>query len=737
MQLTPTIGVVRSNPTCRIGSREMPKSFFCISVLFLFGLTGVAGKAEAQSQAEIGAKTPEALANLVLQRFASGSTEEFSAVVRDPSADEVVARAIKEKSERRANLGLVISREPTRAILLLTGTVVSIYSGEESTGTREFSGIYEAQKSADGVWKITQHIRLDEQNHILSHAVRAAIVPGQRVIVHDDVGISVGAPYGFAVRLNDRAKVTAVLLNGRPAKYRFGGGVLYLKTPPTPRATLSLSYTLAAENHIQDKKTQAAFTPPSPDFGEFLNVDLWMPMFDFDSANDTAPISITARIPAAFYLTTSIPQTETLAHGVRIVRGRTDEPEFTLTLIYDRDWHPTIAKIGGVQFATFLTSDYRWRAEKLEALLRAEYQMLDPRFGPPQSHYLAVVEERGIGESGFRYRANDLVVSGEGGGKQLLPQRDDAASEPSAPFPHEVSHGWTMQATGRAANTLREGWATFCEWMFIGHQYGPDVEREIWETAHNYYLLGGHDGVRSILGNPGNGSIHYTKGAWLFHMLEETMGQSAFDRGIREYVNIPRDRPAGYRELIAALSHASGHDMKAFVMPWLAGKYIPNIDARVDGSQILVTQTQPDVVFTDLPVDLALTANSGATVIRTIHITGRAQSLDVSSLGGVTSVKVDPEHKLLIQRLFGEVARFALRDADAKSVALAGNFALRPVTAARSADTWTLDIPLEEGRYSWAWVVDGKPLAAELNGQAASGVRVVQPLTRLTSPYPK
>jgi len=177
--------------------------------------------------------------------------------------------------------------------------------------------------------------------------------------------------------------------------------------------------------------------------------------------------------------------------------------------------------------------------------------------------------------------------------------------------------------------------------------------------------------------------------------------------------------------------------MTAFVMPWLAGKYIPNIDARVEGSQIIVTQTQPDVVFTDLPVDLALTASSGATVIRTIHITGRSQSVDVSSLGSVTSVKVDPEHKLLIQRPFGEVVHFALRDPDAKSVALAGNFALRPVSAARSADTWTLDIPLEEGRYSWAWVVDGKPLAAPLNGQAVTGVRVVQPLTRLIARYPK
>lgn len=707
-------------------------------VACLFAVAGGAraGFASAQATAQNQPKTPHELGVLVLNEFASGSIEEFSQVVPDSASQVVVQRAIKEKAERKGNLDIVIWQSGDRAVLLLTGTVEAKNSGDETTGSREFSGLYEAA-ATEGIWKIVKRIPIDQDNRILSQAVQCSILPGNKIDVQDSVGISVGSNYGFAVRLNDRAQLREVKLDGKAVKFELGGGVLWIKTPLRRHATLSLSYTLASESHNEQAPTVAsALKNGPPAFGEFLNVDLWMPLFDFDSANDTVPISITARIPAEYYLTTSIPQTETVSNGVRVVRGKTDEPEFTLTLIFDRDWHPTTTKIGDIEFQTFLTSGFHWKPEQLEAIVRKEYQILDPRFGPPQSRYLAVVEERGIGESGFRYRANDLVVSGAGGGKLLIVPPDSAASAPNAPLAHEVSHGWTMQATGPAANTLREGWATFCEWLYVGKEYGDDVERDIWETGRNYYLLGGHNGVRSILGNPGNGSIHYVKGAWIFHILEEAMGQSRFDRGMREYVEIPRNQPAGYEQFIAAMSHAEGRDMTSFVMPWLNGKYIPDIDARIDGSSLILTQTQPDVTF-ELPLDVALTTSSGKTFERTVQISGHSTTMDVADLGKVTGVRIDPNHEFLLQRHFGETVHFELRAPNAKSVSLSGNFTLKPMPATKNGDAWSLDLPISEGRYSWAWVVDGKTLDGSYNGQPASGVRFVQPLARLQNTYPK
>jgi hypothetical protein len=717
----------------------MKKFLLCIT---LAALSTAISYGQQSSATNAEAKTPQELADAVVKAFASGSAEDFSRLVPDPIAQAVVERAIKDKAARHGNIARVISQNSEHAVLLLTGTAVYRSSGEETTRSREFSGIYEAQQTG-GVWKIARHDRIDDENHITSHVVQATITPGQQVVVKDDVGLAVGSAHGFAVRLNDRANLTQVSLNGRPAKYEFGGGVLWVDTNPQAHAQLSLAYSLPANQRGPNATaSQPAAENPvpaasvSPAHGEFLNTDVWMPLFDFDSANGTAPISVTATIPAEYFLTTSIPQTDAVSDGIRTVKGQTDEPEFTLSLIFDREWHPTIVKIGDIQFGTFLTSNFHWAPEKLEALLRDEYQMLVPRFGPPQSHYLAVAEDREIGESGFRFRTNDLVVAGQGGGKTLLVGKDEAASSPSAPFPHEVAHGWTMQASGPAANTLREGWATFCEWSFLVHEYGPEIEHGIWETGWNDYILGQHNGVRSILGNPGNGSIHYAKGAMILHMLEVLMGKKTFDQGMREYIMTPRDKPAGYEEFIAALSHVAGHDMTSFIMPWLTGKYIPDIQARVEGSQIIVTQSQPDTVF-NLPLKLALTTASGKTVTRTIQLGNRSDALNIADLGSVTSVRIDPDHELLIQRHFGENIHFELRAPDAKNVALTGNFSVKPVPATHTGEVWALDVPFSEGRYSWAWQVDGKILESSLDGQQPSGVRIVQALKPVEAAYPK
>ncbi len=706
--------------------------------LLLTRIVCLQGRAQMAPVAATTAASPEQLAKLVLQRFAAGSAAEFNGVDPDASGQDVVAAAIHRKATRVGNLGQVVWRDPNRAVLLLTGTVADKSSSAETIRSRHFSGLYEAVNSAGG-WRISRQLPFDAGNRILSHTVDAVIVPAKNISVRDTLNIDATGKYGFAVRLNDQAQLADVRINGKRVQYAFGGGVLWMKTPPQPHAKLLVAYRLAEDRDSKSAPGKnAAEAPGKQDYGSFPNAEVWLPIFDFDSANDTGSFAVTVHLPAAYTLTTSIPQTDTVRDGVRTVQGRSDGQDFALTLIYDRGWHPTTAKIGDLQFATFLTPDFKWSPEVLGKQVREVYDLLLPRFGDPQGTYFAVAEERDLGESGFRYRSNDLVVSGQGGGKQLMATANEAASTPTAAFAHEVSHGWTMQATGPAANFLREGWATYCEWMFLGAQYGPQVERGIWQTAYNYYILGGHNGVRSILGNPDNGSIHYTKGAWIFHMLQAVMGRPAFDRGMREYIQIPRSQPAGYPEFIAAMSHAAGHDMSAFLMPWLSGKNIPDLDVQVNGAQIVVTQRQPDV-FSDLPLKLSYETASGDVVERSIHIAGKVTNFETGEAGAIHQVRLDPDHQFLLMRHLGETVRFDLRAPSAKTVALSGNFTLKPVPAVRTGDVWTVEIPMVNGRYSWAWQIDGKPAKPDstYEGQPSTGVRIVKPEQAVLAAYPR
>ncbi|HWZ59096.1 MAG TPA: M1 family aminopeptidase, partial [Gemmatimonadaceae bacterium] len=347
--------------------------------------------------------------------------------------------------------------------------------------------------------------------------------------------------------------------------------------------------------------------------------------------------------------------------------------------------------------------------------------------------YFAVVEDRQLHGGGFSVRMNDAVISGD-----HATMMDETVVGPGYAFAHEVAHAWTMNASGLAANFLREGWATYAEALMLGDVYGPGAERNAWERNSTAYFAGDRfEGKQSILGNPDNGRIHYTKGSWILHALNRALGDSIFDRGMREYIARCGYGPDGYEELIAAMSHAAGRDMTAFIMPWLTEQYVPDVDARIEGTQLIVTQRQPGALF-ELALTIALDLPTSE-VRRTVHLTARADTIDVTTLGPVSRARVDPDHDFLLRRHWGEVARFELLAPRAKTVAL--TLSATPNPATRDGDRWIVTLPLAEGRYVYLWRVDGADpsddvaIAAARSGgddpTARAGVRTVRPLQRL------
>jgi hypothetical protein len=681
----------------------------------------------------IGAKTPDSLAHLVLGRFASASAEAFDSVYPDPVGRMVVHRAADGHLSRQPGLARVLAVRGDEAVLLITGTVHEgkghglTTGGDETNTVRRFSGLYAARRS-DGQWRLARQIPFDTLNRIRTQALHVTIVPGTESRILDTLGVSVGSPYGLAVRLNNAARITSLRLDGQATQYLFGGGVLWVHAPRAEHSRLVLSYTIPADT-------------AAPAHGAMHNTDAWHPFFNYDSGNDLAFLSVTATIPSAYYLTTTVPQTERVQNGQRIVHGESIRPEFLLALIYDKDWRPARKTVGDLEYETFFTPGFPYSIDTLADITGREYAYLRSRFGEPPDPplYQAAVEDRELHGSGFTVRMNDAVVSGD---HAIL--LDDPNLGPSYAYAHEISHMWTMNASGPASNLLREGWATYAEAAMLGRTYGPALERAFWErTATSYFAGKRFEGKQSILGNPDNGRIHYTKGSWLLHSLNAVFGDSVFDRGMREYIAHCGLGPDGYPELITAMSHAAGHDMTAFIMPWLTGQYVPDVDAKIDNGKLIVTQSQPGVVF-DLPLDVELTTATGVER-RSLHLTNRADTLDVSELGAVSRARVDPDHKYLRRPHWGETVTFALVAPTAKTVELTMSQA--PIPATRVGDRWTVTHALPEGRYVYLWRIDGKApsddaaLAAIKSGAsdstAVAGVRTVRPLERLenTSDY--
>jgi hypothetical protein len=175
-------------------------------------------------------------------------------------------------------------------------------------------------------------------------------------------------------------------------------------------------------------------------------------------------------------------------------------------------------------------------------------------------------------------------------------------------------------------------------------------------------------------------------------------------------------------------------------MPWLTSRYIPDVEARVEGDRLILTQVQPDELF-DLPnLEVELTLPSGK-VLRTLHLRQHADTLALGDIGAVSEIRVDPNHRYLMQRHWGEVVRFELpadRLPQAEAVQLSTSFLRQGVSlpATRQADVWVVEVPLTEGRYAFVWSAAGAAATGAAADPALSGTRTVLPRQRIRDAYP-
>jgi hypothetical protein len=129
--------------------------------------------------------------------------------------------------------------------------------------------------------------------------------------------------------------------------------------------------------------------------------------------------------------------------------------------------------------------------------------------------------------------------------------------------------------------------------------------------------------------------------------------------------------------------------------------------------------------------------------VRTLHLKQRADTLVIGDVGNVTEIRIDPNHHFLIQRKWGQVVRFELPVSvlpGAQAVQLSATFLRQgeSLPATRDGDTWFVEVPLTDGRYTWLWSVAGQTGASGGGNAdpALTGTRVVLPLQRMRDAYP-
>jgi hypothetical protein len=581
----------------------------------------------AQAHAQ---ESPLALARAVIERWSGGSAAEFGAVCPFPEAREAFSEAEGDRLSRLPGLAEVVQSSSDWAVLLISGVPRTLNSGDATIAGRGFSGVYEARLEG-GAWKLAARVPLEEMGQIVSHRMVVAVRPGLGIEVEDRMRVRVKGSQGFAARLNYAAKLQAVVGGSH---HFFGGGLLWVDLREG-ETELTLKYSIEVEQWPNDSNSGSFLNRA----GHVRNQYFWHPFFDFNSSGDVADFDVEFRIPKEFRATTSLDQTERVEGAERVIHAKTERPAFALTLVYDRDWDVKSQSFGQVRLETFLTPEFQPNVEVIRNEFRSVYALLSERFGAPSGGYFGVVEARSKGGNGWQFASNQIVVAA--GWPRSVSTKE---GRPHANLGHEIGHLWT-QGEGPAANFLQEGWATYVESLVLGKEFGAETVRSFWKSyADDYFRR--FDGQASILEDANNAGVAYAKGAWVFRMIEESMGPESFQKAIAEFSRRSLAQPGGWEVLAECMQHYApeGFDARAFLTPWLLEKRAPHLSARMDGAAVMIRQDGPLYV---LPVTVEATTVRG---LERKRIWIRGAETAVAFSGDVLRVEVDPAGELLLRR---------------------------------------------------------------------------------------
>lgn len=284
---------------------------------------------------------------------------------------------------------------------------------------------------------------------------------------------------------------------------------------------------------------------------------------------------------------------------------------------------------------------------------------LEQRYGPyPYPGYRVVEVPDGVG---------DFLGSSEQGFILVRPVAFDAPDGNIALFAHELAHGWwgnQVSSDGPGSILLSESLAQYSAVVAFealeGEQGATDFLRfsrpgYVSEQCARGYFQVWRDGKDQPLGAlNGQGNSHQlsdAKGHWVYHMLNQTVGDERFFATLRGVIQDFSDEPLTLPELRARFERAAPEaNLGQFFAQWLdrAGAPILECEWSAQGEHALVKvrQVQPGEPY-HLPLEIAVDSAAGRRV-HVVELAEREASFELPLDAAPTGVELDPRHRLLI-----------------------------------------------------------------------------------------
>lgn len=187
---------------------------------------------------------------------------------------------------------------------------------------------------------------------------------------------------------------------------------------------------------------------------------------------------------------------------------------------------------------------------------------------------------------------------------------------------HEAAHQWWGQGVAPAnyrERWLSEAWAQYAAALWIRSRQGEGGFRRMMDRMARWAVRFDSMGPIHLGHRLGHltadpriyRAIVYDKGAWVLHMLRGLLGDEAFFRGARAFLEQHRYSRAGTADLRRALEQASGRDLGPYFERWIYDTGLPRLvwayRTERQGAGFRTTiEVRPQVLPGPLPLEIAV-----------------------------------------------------------------------------------------------------------------------------------
>ncbi|NIA08244.1 MAG: PDZ domain-containing protein [Nitrospiraceae bacterium] len=355
-----------------------------------------------------------------------------------------------------------------------------------------------------------------------------------------------------------------------------------------------------------------------------------------------------ATVPVGFKAMSEADSIETRSKsGTIVYTFEFPYPRTGLSLVVGQ-YQVTQRQYKGIEIATYFFPEDQGLAQKYIDKARYYLKLYEKILGPYPFKRFAIVEN--LAPTGYGLPSYTLL------GQQVL----RLPFIPDTSLGHEILHSWFGNSVyvDSSEGNWCEGLTTYlADYLYEKQKgHGKAYRHRVLIDYQSYVHK---DNAMSLSkfefrSDRSSKAVGYGKGAMVFHMLKQEIGEKAFYEALRGFVQDYRFKMAAWSDLEMAFSASSKKGLSGFFRQWLQRKDVPILHIK-NGSLTDLGNGIWRADFTieqgterpySLSVPIVVDTNSGR-VLRTVQVDTSRKAVDIEIKGHVLGVSLDPGYDLM------------------------------------------------------------------------------------------